>query len=123
MGAERADGSPPGAAEGTRDVRGDARGVAGEPPGAHGDVRGAVEEAYAVFTRHPLVARIEACPHRVGGEDQGRLRSAPLRELDADRLRDRRPRLEELLHALDDSSGDRDPAAVPSDAHARLEYL
>ncbi|WP_435107944.1 hypothetical protein [Nocardiopsis synnemataformans] len=37
--------------------------------------------------------------------------------------RDRRPRSEELLHALGDSLGDRDHAAVLSDTHARLEYL
>ncbi|CAL9517398.1 hypothetical protein SUDANB121_03784 [Nocardiopsis dassonvillei] len=50
-------------------------------------MREAVERLYAVFSRHPLAARIDGCPHCVTDEDQRMLRGSPLRELGEDDLR------------------------------------
>lgn len=55
--------------------------------GHPGGVRSEIENVYRVFASYPRPARVEGCQHCVTEADHRDLFGAPLRELDAERLR------------------------------------
>lgn len=59
------------------------RPLAGNPPVS---LEEAVEDLYVTFSKYPLAPHVEGCPHCVGGADNAKLHSRPLRELSAREL-------------------------------------